>query len=644
MFADLTLLLAIMMLLVWMRKIAGPAFQNPPATTLKALFLLPFFSVAVLYATGFYRLVTRHIGRGGVWHIGYAMLLATMAWALLVFLAAWRGGLVPLPRTVVIAYVFAGWVAIWMLREFASWWLRDLPLDRKAQVGKSRTRVLIYGAGDLGVALLGVLRESARYDVRGFLEQSPSMRGMKVHGLPVHGLQELEELLRGEGVEEIILSTPQLTPSRKRNLVRKLARYPVRLRMVSDPAGFVTDRIGPVDLKDIDIDDLLGRDPVRPLQELMRANISDKSVMITGAGGSIGAQIVRTALACGPRKIVLFELSELALYKIEQELSDILRERGDDFPRKPKIVPVLGSVGNDALVRRTLRDHAVNTIYHAAAYKHIPLLEVNVSAATENNVLATATLARAARDCGVERMVLISSDKAVRPANVKGATNRLQELILQACAEESSHDTVFAAVRFGNVLGSSGSVVPRFREQIEKGGPVTVTHPEITRYFMSIREAAELVIQAGAMANSGDIFALDMGKPIRIMDLARLMIHLSGLEVADDDNPNGDIELKIIGPRPGDKLREELLIDGNVVGTRHPFIVRLNERLALDAARVREMLRQLKAAVEANDISAIQAILRKHVEGYSPAAMHQAPAPSPSEAAGKVVSLSDFMD
>lgn len=643
MLADLLLLSGIMALLAWGRMVMGPAFASPSASSLLALAVLPFISVAALYFTGFYQLVTRHIGRKGFWHIGGGMLIAIMAWALLIFLTEWRVKLIALPRTVVAAYFFAGWMGILMVRDFARWWLRDLPLDR-TQLGETgRKRVFIYGAGEPGVALLELLRESKGYDIRGFLERDSSLQGMKMQGRhPVHGLRDLGALLEREKVEEIIISTPHLGPSDKRRIVRELARYPVRLRIVSEPADIITGHARPVDLKEIDINDLLGRDPVRPIPGLMRANISGKSVMITGAGGSIGSEIVRKVVDQEPEKIVLFELSEYALYRIGQELSDMLRGRGVGPGCVPTIVPVLGSVGDETLARRTIREHGVQTIYHAAAYKHIPLLEDNIGAALENNVLATATLARVAGECAVERMVLISSDKAVRPANVKGATNRLQELILQTCAEKWPQGTVFTAVRFGNVLGSSGSVVPRFREQIARGGPVTITHPEITRYFMSIPEAAELVIQAGAMASSGDIFALDMGKPIRIMDLARLMIHLSGLEVADEDNPDGDIELKVIGPRPGDKLHEELLINGNAVGTQHPFIMRLNELSAFSVERVEEMLGRLHAAVEADDTDAMQAILAEYVEGYAPSAT-RAPHAMPTGEDDKVVSLALHM-
>ena len=635
--SDLLVLSGTMAILVWARMVGAPAFESPSTLSLLALAALPVISVIVLYVTGFYAFVTRHIGRKGAWHIGGGLLVAIMTWALLIFLAEWRTGVIDLPRTVVVAYFFAGWLGILMVRELARLWLDDQPLAAIPETGNCRKRVFIYGAGKPGATLLKLLRQSGKYDVRGFLERDPSLHGMKMLGrYPVHDLRDLGVLLKREGVEEIIVSTPRLSRAARRRIVNELAHYPVRLRVVSEPDDILSGNATSVDLKEVDIKDLLGREPVRPIRELLEANVTGKSVMVTGAGGSIGSQIVRQTFALKPRKLVLFELSEYALYKIEQELRDSLDEQGEE--NAPEIVPVLGSVGDEVLVRRVIREQGVQTIYHAAAYKHIPLLEENVRAAVENNVLATATLARVAGECGVERMVHISSDKAVRPANVKGATNRLQEHILQACARKWPHGTVFTAVRFGNVLGSSGSVVPRFREQIARGGPVTVTHPEITRYFMSIEEAAELVIQAGAMANSGDIFALDMGKPIKIIDLARLMIHLAGLTVADENNPEGDIELKITGPRPGDKLYEELLISGNAVGTKHPFIMRLDEPDALSPEQVKDMLEQLQAAFEKDDTAAMLATLEAFVEDYTPATRCITRAAQGGHAGEKVIS------
>ena len=611
MLADLLMLSIILALLTRVRMVAAPAFETPDELSLLALALLPPISMAALYLTGFYRLVTRHIGRKGVWHAGGALLAAIMAWALLIFLAEWRTHLITLPRTVIIAYFFSGWMGILLLREFARWWLQDLPLQAVGDRNE-RKRVLIYGAGDAGVALLKLLRETGTHEVRGFLDRDRSLHGMKMLGLfPVYGLHELGSLLEREEIDEIIISRPRLSHATRRRVARELSRFPIRLRVVAEPVDLLAAGTTSPELREMDIHDLLGREPAQPIPELMRANITGKSVMVTGAGGSIGSEIVRKVLSQQPKKVILFDLSEYALYRIEQELLDISCE-GEETPR---IVPVLGSVGDEALVRRVIREHGVQTIYHAAAYKHIPLLEKNIRAAVENNVLATATLAFIAGECGVERLVHISSDKAVRPANVKGATNRLQELVVQASAKKWPR-TIFTAVRFGNVLGSSGSVVPRFREQIAKGGPLTITHPEATRYFMSIAEAAELVIQAGALAKGADIYALDMGDPIRIVDLARMMVHLSGLRVADANNPNGDIELKITGPRPGDKLHEELLINGHAVPTRHPSIMLLDEAISLTITQVEAMLRDLRAAISADDVEAMRCILGKYVEGF----------------------------
>ncbi|MCF6199967.1 MAG: polysaccharide biosynthesis protein [Hyphomicrobiaceae bacterium] len=408
----------------------------------------------------------------------------------------------------------------------------------------------------------------------------------------------------------------------KRNIIHKLEPYPVEVKILPSIAELASGRIEVSDIRHIEIDDLLGRDPVQPFKDLMKRNILDKVVMVTGAGGSIGSEISRQVISTHPSKLILLELSELALYTIEAELAELVeleeKRANGVWParKKVEIVSVLGSVGDEVLLRELLRTHKVDTVYHTAAYKHIPLLEKNPVPAIENNVFATVTLARALMEHEVENMVLISSDKAVRPVNIKGASNRLQELILQALAADKDNKTVFAIVRFGNVLDSSGSVVPRFREQIKKGGPVTVTHQEIIRYFMSIREAAQLVIQAGAMACGGEVYVLDMGEPVKIDNLARTMIRLSGKEVCDEENPNGDIEVKYIGLRPGDKMYEELLIEGNVIGSRHPYIMRLSEPSCIGMKELTTALEALGVAMRDADISKLKNVLQNVVEGY----------------------------
>ncbi|MCP4933867.1 MAG: polysaccharide biosynthesis protein [bacterium] len=646
---DLLGLLFVMVSLIYMRIFAAPGFQAPTIRTILLLVALPFLSVGSFRLLGLYRLVTRHVGNKGLLRIAYSLLAAIMLWSFVIFLLDWRGSLSILPRTVIIAYFFLGWAMIFSIRDLVRWWLRDRPIIEIERMEEDKKNVLIYGAGEAGLMLLKTLNQSGYYNVLGFFDDDKSLWSMKMGGFKVHRFDQFDKLIKEDGVCEVFITIPSLSRLQKRKIIKKLEPYPVNVSILPELADIATGRIQISDLRNVEINDLMGRDPVQPIQELMQRNISGKSVMITGAGGSIGSEIVHQVFALNPARIVLLELSEYALYQVEKDLDkkiEVLCKFQSKFPKGtfvPAIVGVLGSVGDEDLVRNLIISHKIETIYHAAAFKHIPLLETNISAALKNNTLATAKLARVAQECSVERMVLISSDKAVRPANVKGASNRLQEIVLQGMAQEPNSKTVFTVVRFGNVLDSSGSVVPRFREQIEEGGPVTITHPEIIRYFMSITEAAELVIQAGALAKSGELYVLDMGQPVKIDDLARQMIRLSGKEVADDDNPNGDIELKYIGLRSGDKMYEELLITGNLVGTKHPFILLLNEAPTLSPEDSLIMLKQFDMAVVNDDIGKIQALLVQYVEGYSSYSEINTPSGKMIEAKeGEVVALSSF--
>ena len=404
--------------------------------------------------------------------------------------------------------------------------------------------------------------------------------------------------------------------------LKKLERLPVLVKTLPALSDIATGKVSVSDLRHVDMEDILGRDPIPPNRDLLARNIRGKSVMITGAGGSIGSELTRQILALGPTKIVLFELSEIALYNIEMEVRDRLDElahssKSSEHLPKPEIVTVLGSVNDRLLILRTLSTHNIETIYHAAAYKHVPLVEANQISGLTNNTFGTRSLALCAQECDVERFVLISTDKAVRPTNVMGASKRLAELVLQALAETPNKKTVFTMVRFGNVLDSSGSVVKRFKKQILEGGPVTVTHPEIVRYFMSIPEAAQLVIQAGAMGSGGDVFVLDMGEPVKIDNLARSMIRLMGREVLDEKNPDGDIAIEYMGLRPGEKLYEELLIGDNSSGTNHPRILRNLEPL-LPGPVLDGHLKILEIAMAEGDKETIRKILCETVEGYEP--------------------------
>jgi len=427
-----------------------------------------------------------------------------------------------------------------------------------------------------------------------------------------------------------------LTPGQRehrRSVLDLLKGQPVTVKVLPALEDIASGRVSVTDLRAIDVDDLLGRDPVPPHGDLLARTIANKSILVTGGGGSVGSELVRQILKQAPARLVLLDLSELALYQIEMEVRELIHTLYRDRPA-PEIAAILGSVEDEALVLETLRRYAIETIYHAAAYKHVPIVEANPITGLVNNVFGTEVLARCAEACRVERVVLISTDKAVRPTNVMGASKRLAELVLQARAAEPGCRTVFTMVRFGNVLDSSGSVVGLFRRQIKAGGPVTVTHPDVMRYFMSIPEAATLVIQAGGMATGGEVFVLEMGEPVKIDDLARLMIRLSGLEVRDEEHPTGDVAIDYTGLRPGEKLFEELLIGANTARTEHPRILRSGEPY-LSAADLKRELDVLRASMKLRDVETIQAVLLRTVEGYRPdvrpAVQSAAPAAFPAQ-------------
>lgn len=442
---------------------------------------------------------------------------------------------------------------------------------------KDKKKVLIYGAGAAGRQLALALRSSETHRVMGFIDEDTTLENTIIMGLKVHDTSSAQALVEKCNVNQILLAVPSASRSRRKEILDALVHLSAEVLTIPDMKDIVEGKSKIDELKDVAIDDLLGRDPVVPQQVLMEGNIKDKVVMVTGAGGSIGSELCRQILRNKPKTLVLFELSEFGLYQIERELS--LLNKDEDLG--VEVIPLLGSVQRINRLSTVMTSFNVNTVYHAAAYKHVPLVEYNVVEGVRNNVFGTYYAARAAIEANVESFVLISTDKAVRPTNIMGTTKRLAELGLQALAEQENKKpkgTRFCMVRFGNVLGSSGSVIPLFKRQIMKGGPITVTHPDIIRYFMTIPEAAQLVIQAGAMGKGGDVFVLDMGKPVKITDLAENLIQLSGLEVKNDDNPYGDIAIEFTGLRPGEKLFEELLIGDNVTLTAHERIMTASEQ------------------------------------------------------------------
>ncbi|MGL0961730.1 polysaccharide biosynthesis protein [Vibrio vulnificus] len=481
---------------------------------------------------------------------------------------------------------------------------------------KGCERVLIYGAGSTGRQLAIALRNAETYQVKGFIDNDPSLENTIIQGLTVHSSLQISRLVEKQEIEKILLAMPRATRSERKAIIDGLLHLPVEVLTVPDFKDIVNGNATVDELKDVAIEDLLGRDPVEPNPELMKANIHGKVVMVTGAGGSIGSELCRQIVRQKPKTLILFELSEYGLYEIDKELSGMV----EAMQLEVEIIPLLGSVQRINRLSATMRAFGVQTVYHAAAYKHVPLVEYNVVEGVRNNVFGTYYSAKAAIEAGVESFVLISTDKAVRPTNVMGTSKRMAELALQALAAKENdkvNGTRFCMVRFGNVLGSSGSVIPLFKRQIEEGQAITVTHPDIIRYFMTIPEAAQLVIQAGAMGKGGDVFVLDMGEPVKIVDLAKNLIQLSGLEVKSSDNPNGDIEIKFTGLRPGEKLYEELLIGDNVEGTDHERIMTANEQF-LPLEEFNQILDNLDRACHEFDHETIRQILLETPTGFNP--------------------------
>ncbi len=594
-------------------------FYVPPtwsATLL--LFAAPLLTIVTMAQMDLYRFVTRYLGSRGYGRIVAGVAVSVLIWALLVFMSGQLG----IPRSVVISYGLLGSLVVIASRHAVGWMLKTSGIVLPVFADKAeRQPVIIYGAGQMGLDLATALYRARSREVVGFCDNSPSLWGQYVGGFRVFRPEQLGTTIERYNVKEVLLAIPAQDRNERRLVLKELENYPVAVKIMPSLAEIASGRVSVTDLRPLEVEDLLGRDPVPPNTELLARHTKGKNVLVTGAGGSVGSELVRQVLRQRPRRLVLLDLSEAALYVIAMEVADLVAAHKANA-EKPEIISVLGSVLDAALVTETLRRADIETIYHAAAYKHVPIVEQNAAVGLSNNIFGTEVVAEAAIVCGVERMVLISTDKAVRPTNVMGASKRLAELVLQARASVNP-STVFTMVRFGNVLDSSGSVVHRFRHQIKSGGPVTVTHPEVIRYFMSIPEAAELVIQAGAMAKGGDVFVLDMGEPVKIDDLAALMIRLSGYDVRNDANPDGDITIVYTGLRPGEKLYEELLLGANTTGTEHPRILRSDEP-ALSPAELQRELGLLKAAMNMRDVETIQAVLTRTVEGYRPDADAQA--------------------
>jgi FlaA1/EpsC-like NDP-sugar epimerase len=482
----------------------------------------------------------------------------------------------------------------------------------RSKLNNSHEVVAIYGAGEAGRQLARAIGQSDMFKVSAFIDDDPALFTTEIDGISVYSPISIEELVKVKSVTQILLALPSASHSRRSEILSRLEPFPIKVKTIAGMEDILSGKVQIEQLKDIDIEDLLGRDSIDPNQELLHSCITGKNVLVTGAGGSIGAELCRQIIELAPKSIILYELSEFALYSIEKNLRKIAKKKALDL----EVIPLLGSVQHKNRMVRILRKYKVQTVYHAAAYKHVPIVEHNIVEGIRNNIFGTWYAAEAASEAKVERFVLISTDKAVRPTNIMGASKRFAELVLQGLSSRGDN-TVFTMVRFGNVLGSSGSVVPLFREQIKAGGPVTVTHKDIIRYFMTIPEAAQLVIQAGAMGKGGDVFVLDMGEQVKIAELAERMIHLLGLSVKDSKNPQGDIEINYSGLRPGEKLYEELLIGENVAGTNHPKIMTADEEM-LPWLEMHRALILMNELCEEMDCEGIVQLLLKIPIGYNP--------------------------
>ena len=567
--------------------------------------LAPLLSIPIFIRFGLYRAIFRYTGQAALQATGVAVLIYGVILTGILLWMQWP----MVPRSLGVLQPLIFLFLVGASRALARFWLVDLG-HTAAQVGG---RLLIYGAGTAGVQTAAALRLSHQYALLGFVDDDVAKIGRSINGVPVFAPNEVPQVVVRQGVTDILLALPSATRDRRNAILTSLRPLPVHIRTLPGMSDLASGRVTVQDFRELDLEDLLGRDPVPPDTALLARELAAQVVLVTGAGGSIGGELTRQIVLQRPRQLLLLDHNEFGLYSIHQELQGICAAHNLGV----ELVPLLGSVANPARLSAVFEAYHPATVYHAAAYKHVPMVEDNPGEGILNNVFGTLNTARAAMASGTRRFVLISTDKAVRPTNVMGASKRMAELVLQALAMQHSA-TCFTMVRFGNVLGSSGSVVPLFRRQLSEGGPLTVTHAEVTRYFMTIPEAAQLVLQAGAMAAGGDVFVLDMGEPVKIMDLARRMVALSGLRVRDADHPDGDIEITVTGLRPGEKLYEELLIGDNPEPTAHTRIMKAHEDyLAWDD--LLPHLTTLRTGAEQADLAAIKTVLQTCVQGYGDA-------------------------
>lgn len=601
-FIDIVLLTTSFFLAYWTRLGGIVSFDNTE------IWMTLLCTIAITLLTfiklGLYRAVLRYISFKALAMVAGGALVSSVS---LIFFSFFIEA--DIPRTVPIIYFSYVFLLCGSARMLVRYYV-SLILDRDNE------SVLIYGAGSTGTQLAVMLKHAYRYRIRGFIDDNAKLHGSYLLGNKIFSPNDIPKLVKKYNIKVILLAIPSASRSERKAIIDSLIPLKIKVRTIPDMEEILQGKAKINELREVKIEDLLGRESVLPNEELLKKNILDKVVMVTGAGGSIGSELCRQILLNHPKILILFELSEFSLYSIHQELIEIAKKYNIT---NTQIYPMLGNVQNIQRLDRVLSHFHVDTIYHAAAYKHVPLVEYNMIEGIRNNVFGTYNVAKCASEHNVKSFVLISTDKAVRPTNVMGASKRMAELCLQALSEQlKGSETCFSMVRFGNVLGSSGSVIPLFRKQILKGGPITVTHPDIIRYFMTIPEAAQLVIQAGAMAKGGDVFILDMGEPVKIIDLAKNLIQLSGLSIRDQTNPSGDIEIYYTGLRPGEKLYEELLIAGdNVCKTEHPRILTAEEGY-LPFEQLTGILSEIENACDSADYQRLREILLKAPIGFNP--------------------------
>ncbi len=599
---DVVLILASLWLSFFLRL---DTFELPDHRIYYLGLTAPIIAFPIFMRNGLYRAVIRYLTADVIWAVLRAVTIYCMIWALVVMFSGVPG----VPRSVILI----NWVVCLILvggsRFFSQWIINVYLTSMQGTNGSAnRKKVFVYGAGEAGIQLVSGLSSHLETEVVGFIDDSKLLHNQIIKGLRVYPSHSLDGLIAKLGVTEILLAMPSASRGRRTEILTMLEPLPVQVRTLPDIAAIASGKVKVQDIRELDIADLLGRESVAPNETLLRKIIDNRVVMVTGAGGSIGSELCRQIAMLEPKKLVLYEQSEFNLYSIDRELR----------PREIEYVSILGSVHDADYISDQCTKHKVDTIFHAAAYKHVPLVEANPEMGVINNIVGTYAAAMAAIRARVSCFVMISTDKAVRPTNIMGATKRFSELMLQSINDHEIRDqTSFIIVRFGNVIDSSGSVIPLFREQINHSGPVTVTDPEVTRYFMTIPEASQLVIQAGAMGEGGEVFVLDMGESVRIYDLAEKMIKLSGLNIKNADNLDGDIEIEFSGLRAGEKLHEELLIGDNVSTTQHDRIMMASEKF-LSWDEIEPRLRKLESESRLGDVEGIKASLAAVVEGYSP--------------------------